>query len=55
MAAFSLMETRDSLRRVPQTVVNLLELINHAIHIHRESPRLSRRSVGLSQVTTAVA
>ncbi len=31
----SLMETRDSLRRVPQTVVSLLELINQAIHIHR--------------------
>ncbi len=29
------METRDSLRRVPQTVVGLLELINQAIHIHR--------------------
>ena len=29
------METRDSLRRVPQTVVSLLELINQAIHIHR--------------------
>ncbi len=33
--AASLMETRDSLRRVPQTVVSLLELINQAIHIHR--------------------
>ena len=29
------METRDSLRWVPQTVVSLLELINQAIHIHR--------------------
>jgi hypothetical protein len=29
------METRDSLRRVPQRVVSLRELINKAIHIHR--------------------
>ena len=33
--ATNLMETRDSLRRVPQMVVSLLELINQAIHIHR--------------------
>ena len=33
--AISLMETRNSFRRVPQVVVSLLELINQAIHIHR--------------------
>ena len=29
------METRNSLRRVQQTIVNLLELTNQAIYIHR--------------------
>ena len=35
MTPISLMETRDSLRWVPQTVLSLLELINQTIHIHR--------------------
>ena len=40
------METRDSLRRVPQTVVSLLELINQAIHIH---PALLKHPVKVSR------
>ena len=46
MTATSLMETRNSLRRVPQTVVSLLELINQAIHIH---PALLKHPVKVSR------
>ena len=52
--ATNLMETRDSLRRVPQMVVSLLELINQAIHthpaLHKQTVKVSRDALKFDQI-----